>query len=160
MVPFNKITETDTPKILSFFDADAQDRVKLALNRYCSGGRSELSMAVVEQAIVFRQEIEDMYLYSMPKGKGNIRIICMEMMEGANIMGYDWMVVGVNEAQKAIINGALPGHFKFISEEKYSFLDIVRFCKIIDNEPSIIAKPTVSYTDSVFYNNEKMVAAV
>lgn len=160
MVPFNKITETDIPRILSFFEVDAQERVKRALHRYCTDGRSELSMAVVEQAIVFRQEIEDMYLYSMPKGKGNIRIICMEMMEGANIMGYDWMVVGVNENQKSIISGALPGHFKFISEEKYSFLDIVRFCKIIDDEPTIIAKPTVQYTDSVFYNNEKMVPAV
>ena len=160
MVPFNKITETDIPRILSYFDVDAQERVKRALNRYCTDGRSELSMAIVEQAIVFRQEIEDMYLYSMPKGKGNIRIICMEMMEGANIMGYDWMVVGVNESQKSIISGALPGHFKFISEEKYSFLDIVRFCKIIDDERTIIAKPTIGYTESLCYNNEKMVPAV
>ncbi len=143
MVPFNKITEQDTPKILSFFEEDARERVKVALNRYCSDGRCELSMAIVEQAIVFRQEIEDMYLYSMPKGKGNIRLICMEMMEGANFMGFDWIVVGVNENQKSIINGALPNHFKFISEEKYSFLDIVRFCKIIDNEPLITANTPV-----------------
>ena len=160
MIPFKKITTDDLPVILSFFPEESHGRVRCAVEKYCSNGRDELSMAVVEKAVVFRQEIEDMYLYSMPKGSGNIRVICMEMMEGANVMGYDWMVVGVNEAQKSIISGALPGHFKFISEEKYSFMDIVRFCKIIDNEPTIIAQPVVKYTDSIFYNNEKMVPAV
>ena len=159
MVPFKKISEIDLPVIKSYFDEESHSRVEKAVKRYCSDGRSEISMAIVDRAIVLRQEIDEMYVYSMPKGKGNIRIICMEMMEGANVMGYDWMVTGVTENQKNIINGALPNHFKFISEEKYSYLDIVRFCKIIDNEPTIIAKPTVQYTDSIFYNNEKMVPA-
>ncbi len=159
MIPFQKISESDLPRLLSFFPEDAHKRVQKAVDRYCSGGRSEISMAIVENTIVLRQEIEDMYVYSMPKGNGNIRIICLQMMEGANVMGYDWMVVGVSENQKSIMKRALPNHFKFISEEKYSYLDIVRFCKIIDNEPTIIARPTVQYTESIFYNNEQMVAA-
>ena len=160
MTPFKKITENDLDLLKSYFPESSHARVEKAVKRYCSGGRSELSMAIVERTIVLRQEIEDMYVYSMPRGNGNIRIICLQMMEGANVMGYNWMVAGVSENQKNIMKNALPNHFKFISEEKYSYLDIVRFCKIIDNEPTIIAKPTVGYTDSIFYNNEKMVPAV
>ena len=160
MIPFKKIKEEDLPTILSYCDPSTHKRITRAFHKYCNGENCEISMAIVENTIVLRQEIEDMYVYSMPKGKGNIRIICLQMMEGANVMGYDWMVVGVNENQKSIMNRAMPNHFKFISEEKYSYLDIVRFCKSIDNEPTIIAKPTVSYTDSIFYNNEKMVPAV
>ena len=160
MIPFQKITEDDLARLQSYFPEEAHPRVEKAVKRYCSNGRGEISMAIVENTIVLRQEIEDMYVYSMPRGNGNIRIICLQMMEGANVMGYDWMVAGVSEKQKSIMKNALPNHFKFISEEKYSYLDIVRFCKIIDNEPTIIAKPTVGYMDSIFYNNEKMVPVV
>lgn len=160
MIPFIKITEGDLDRLKSFFPEEAHKRVEKAVKRYCSDGRSEISMAIVENTIVLRQEIEDMYVYSMPRGNGNIRIICLQMMEGANVMGYDWMVAGVSEVQKSIMKKALPNHFKFISEEKYSYLDIVRFCKIIDNEPTIIAKPTLAYKDSIFFNNEQMVPAI
>ncbi len=160
MIPFKKITESDLDLLKSHFPESSHSRVEKAVNRYCSGGRSEISMAVVENTIVLRQEIEDMYVYSMPRGNGNIRIICLQMMEGANVMGYDWMVVGVSENQQSIMSKALPNHFKYISEEKYSYLDIVRFCKIIDNEPTFIAKPTTAYKDSIFFNNEKMIPAV
>ena len=159
MVPFKRIETDDIPRILAFFDPESHKRIERSLLKYCGNGNSEISMTIVDNAFVMRQEIQDMYVYSMPKGKGNIRIICMEMMEDANSMGYDWMVVGVNETQKNIINGALPNHFKFISEEKYSYLDIVRLCKSVDNEPTIIAKPTIAYTNSIFYNNEEMVPA-
>ena len=80
MIPFQKISESDLPRLLSFFPEDAHKRVQKAVDRYCSGGRSEISMAIVENTIVLRQEIEDMYVYSMPKGNGNIRIICLQMM--------------------------------------------------------------------------------
>lgn len=164
MLPFKTITADDIELIGSFFEGEKRERTMRALNRYCEAGHNELAMVVVENMLVLRQETTHLYVYAMPTEKpgtsGNMRLVLMQLMESAELVGNEWLIVGVREHEKAMLRSALPHHFKFSGEEKYSYLDIVRLSKRVTDEPSLAAVPTKSYGDSIFANNETMVPTV
>ncbi len=157
MIPFRKITPADTPVISSFMSEEARPRAAKAIDRLCKDPDSDLCMAVVDGMLVFRQESAQLYVYSKPVGRGNMRLALMQMMEDASRVGYDWLIVSIRQEEKDDLRAALPHHFKFSGEEKYSYLDLLRFCKRMTDEPSIVAVPTKAYGESVFCNNETMV---
>lgn len=161
MLPFKQLTPEDIDLIGSFFVGEKKERTIRALQRYCKEDNHELSVAIVEGMMVLRQEVSRLYVYAMPTEKpgttANMRLCLMQLMEDADKIGNDWLIVGVREHEKALLRSALPHHFKFSGEEKYCFLDIVWFSKQVTEEPSLVAVPVTSYGDSVFANNETMV---
>ena len=164
MMVFKQVTTNDIDLIGTFFVGEKRERTIRALERYCNDNYHEMTMAVVNDILVLRQEISNMYVYAMPTEKpgtsGNMRTVLVQLMEDAEIMGYEWLIVGIREHEKALLRSALPHHFKYAGEEKYCYLDIVKFSKQVTDEPSLVAVPVISYTDSIFANNEVMVPTI
>ena len=156
MIPFKKIDEDDATIIAGFFQSEERDRVIKAVRRACKH-EADIFMAVVDGMLVLRQETTKLYVYSLPIGNGNMRIVLMQLMEDAALVGNDWLIVGIMPEQEETVLSALPHHFKFIGEEKYSYLDLLRLMVSITDEHSMMAMPTQNYGESVFCNNETMV---
>ena len=156
MIPFKKIDEDDATIIAGFFQSEERDRVIKAVRRACKHG-ADIFMAVVDGMLVLRQETTKLYVYSLPIGNGNMRIVLMQLMEDAALVGNDWLIVGIRPEQEDDVLSALPHHFKFIGEEKYSYLDLLRLMVNITDEHCVVAMPTQNYGESVFCNNETMV---
>lgn len=164
MIPFKKITKADFDSIVDYFEGEKRERVRRALQHYCADADHDIFVADVEGMLVLRQEVAKLYVYSMPTLRPGLsirtmRMVLMQMMEAASVMNYDWLVVGIRMHEKADVKAALPQHFKFAGEEKYSYLSLVRMCKRITEEPSIVAVPVTTLSDSLFANNEDMVPA-
>ena len=156
MIPVKKIDEDDATIIAGFFQSEERDRVIKAVSRSCKHG-ADIFMAVVDGMLVLRQETTKLYVYSLPIGNGNMRIVLMQLMEDAALVGNDWLIVGIRPEQEENVLSALPHHFKFIGEEKYSYLDLLRLMVSITDEHCMVAMPTQNYGESVFCNNETMV---
>ena len=156
MIPFKKIDEDDATIIAGFFQSEERDRVIKAVRRACTH-EADIFMAVVDGMLVLRQETTKLYVYSLPIGNGNMRIVLMQLMEDAALVGNDWLIVGIRPEQEENVLSALPHHFKFIGEEKYSYLDLLRLMVSITDEHCMVAMPTQNYGESVFCNNETMV---
>ena len=156
MIPFKKIDEDDATIIAGFFQSAERDRVIKAVRRACKH-EADIFMAVVDGMLVLRQETTKLYVYSLPIGNGNMRIVLMQLMEDAALVGNDWLIVGIRPEQEENVLSALPHHFKFIGEEKYSYLDLLRLMVSITDEHCMVAMPTQNYGESVFCNNETMV---
>ena len=156
MIPFKKIDEDDATIIAGFFQSEESDRVIKAVRRACKH-EADIFMAVVDGMLVLRQETTKLYVYSLPIGNGNMRIVLMQLMEDAALVGNDWLIVGIRPEQEENVLSALPHHFKFIGEEKYSYLDLLRLMVSITDEHCMVAMPTQNYGESVFCNNETMV---
>ena len=155
MIPFKKIDEDDATIIAGFFQSEERDRVIKAVRRACKH-EADIFMAVVDGMLVLRQETTKLYVYSLPIGNGNMRIVLMQLMEDAALVGNDWLIVGIRPEQEENVLSALPHHFKFIREEKYSYLDLLRLMVSITDEHCMVAMPTQNYGESVFCNNETM----
>ncbi len=160
MIPFKQITKADTKTIAYFFDGPERRRALLACKHYQEEGSDDICMAIVDGMLVFRQEITQQYVYSMPVGNGNLRLVLLQMMEDAARMNYDWMLCGVHAGDRARLMRALPQHFEFGSEEKFSFLDILIFFRWVNEEATYVALPTQTYMQSIFYSNEQMVPTI
>ena len=156
MIPFKKIDEDDATIIAGFFQSEERDRVIKAVRRACKH-EADIFMAVVDGMLVLRQETTKLYVYSLPIGNGNMRIVLMQLMEDAALVGNDLLIVGIRPEQEENVLSALPHHFKFIGEEKYSYLDLLRLMVSITDEHCMVAMPTQNYGESVFCNNETMV---
>ena len=156
MIPFKKIDEDDATIIAGFFQSEERDRVIKAVRRACKH-EADIFMAVVDGMLVLRQETTKLYVYSLPIGNGNMRIVLMQLMEDAALVGNDWLIVGIRPEQEENVLSALPHHFKFIGEEKYSYLDLLRLMVSITDEHCMVAMPTQNYGESVVCNNETMV---
>lgn len=160
MIPFRKITLADAPTIAAYFDGEERERAIKAIKSFAKSGESDLSMAIVDGMLVLRQEASQLYVYSMPVGKGNLRLVLMQMMESASVMGYDWLIVGIRQEEQDVLRAALPQHFKFSGEEKFSYLDMLNFGRRIVDGSLYVAVPVQSYADSVFHNNEPMIPTI
>ena len=160
MIPFRKITLADAPTIASFFEGDERERAIKAIKRFAKSGESDLCMAIVDGMLVFRQEASQLYVYSMPVGHGNLRLVLMQMMQAADLMGYDWLIVGIRQEEQELLRAALPQHFKFSGEEKFSYLDMLNFGRSIVDTNTYVAVPVQDYSGSIFHNNEPMVPTV
>ena len=159
MIPFRQITLADIPTIADYFEGEERQRAIKTIKSFAKDENIDLSMAIVNGKLVMRQEASTLYVYSMPLGPGDLRMVLMEMMESAAVMGYDWLIVGIRQSEKEALRAALPHHFKFSNEEKFSYLDMMRIGRRIVDDTLYVAVPTKDYDDSVFYNNERMVPA-
>ena len=159
MIPFRKITLADAPTIASFFEGDERERAIKAIKRFAKSGDSDLCMAIVDGMLVFRQEASQLYVYSMPVGHGNLRLVLMQMMQAADLMGYDWLIVGIRQEEQELLRAALPQHFKFSGEEKFSYLDMLNFGRSIVDTNTYVAVPVQDYSGSIFHNHRRRVRA-
>lgn len=159
MIPFHKITEADIDTIVRHYPENERENAHEAIANHLSVNAST-SWAIVEGQLVLRQEAPAMYIYTCPCGDGMKRLALMQMMEDANVMGYDWIIVGIPYACQKAIASALPGHFHFVHESKYSFLELLTLTKSISDEPAVVAVPTMGYSESLFCNNEGMVPTI
>ena len=160
MIPFHKITLADAPTIAAYFEGEERERAITVIKSFAKSGESDLAMAIVDGMLVLRQEASQLYVYSMPVGRGNLRLVLMQMMESASQMGYDWLIVGIRREEQDRLRMALPQHFKFASEEKFSYLDMMNFGRRIVEENLYVAVPIQDYAESLFHNNETMVPTV
>ena len=113
MIPFRKITLADAPTIASYFEGEERERAIKVIKSFAKSGTNDMTMAIVDGMLVLRQEASQLYVYSMPVGKGNLRLVLMQMMESAAVMGYDWLIVGIRHEEMETLRTALPQHFKF-----------------------------------------------
>jgi hypothetical protein len=160
MIPFRKITLADAPTIASYFEGEERERAIKVIKSFAKSGTNDMTMAIVDGMLVLRQEASQLYVYSMPVGKGNLRLVLMQMMESAAVMGYDWLIVGIRHEEMETLRTALPQHFKFSSEEKFSYLDMMNFGRRIVDESLFVAVPVKAYEESIFVSNEEMVPTV
>lgn len=159
MIPFHQVTLSDIPTIANYFEGEERERAIKTIKSFAKDENIDLAMAIVNGMLVMRQEASTLYVYSMPLGDGDLRMVLMEMMESASVMEYDWLIVGIRQNEKEALRAALPHHFKFSNEEKFSYLDMMRIGRRIVDDTLFVAVPTKDYDDSVFYSNEPMVPA-
>ena len=160
MIPFRKITLADAPTIAAYFEGEERERAIKVIKSFAKSGESDLTMAIVDGMLVLRQEASQLYVYSMPVGDGNLRLVLMQMMESAAMMNYDWLIVGIRQEEMETLRAALPQHFKFSNEEKFSYLDMLNFGRSIVDTNTYVAVPVLDYNGSIFHNNEPMVPTV
>ena len=160
MIPFRQITLADAPTIAAYFEGDERERAIKVIKSFAKSGSSDLTMAIVDGMLVLRQEASSLYVFSMPVGEGNLRLVLMQMMECAAVMNYDWLIVGIRQEEMETLRTALPQHFKFSNEEKFSYLDMMNFGRRIVDESLFVAVPVMNYSESIFRNNEEMVPTV
>ena len=101
MIPFKKIDEDDATIIAGFFQSEERDRVIKAVRRACKH-EADIFMAVVDGMLVLRQETTKLYVYSLPIGNGNMRIVLMQLMEDAALVGNDWLIVGIRPSEPTV----------------------------------------------------------
>jgi hypothetical protein len=160
MNTFRRLLPTDIPLIASYFDGEERERCISTLQKFSRQESTDISVAVIDGMMVLREEASTLYVYSMPIGKGNLRLALMQMMEEADRMKYDWLIVGIRQDQKESLRVALPHHFKFSNEEKFSYLDMMRIGRRIVDDSLYVAVPVKNYSESIFYSNEKMVPTI
>lgn len=160
MIPFKQITPADFELITSYFEGEEKQRCIKALRNVGKNEKYDLTMAIIDGMLVLRQEASSLYVYSMPVGPGNLRLVLMQMMESASQMNYDWLIVGIRHEEQETLRAALPHHFKFSGEEKFSYLDMMRFGRRIIDDTLYVAVPVKEYHESVFCNNEAMVPTI
>ena len=160
MIPFRQITLADAPTIAAYFEGEERERAIKVIKSFAKSGTNDMTMAIVDGMLVLRQEASQLYVYSMPVGKGNLRLVLMQMMESAAVMNYDWLIVGIRKEEMDTLREALPQHFKFSTEEKFSYLDMMNFGRRIVDDSLYVAVPVKTYAESVFHNNEAMVPTV
>ena len=153
MIPFRKITLADAPTIASYFEGEERERAIKVIKSFAKSGTNDMTMAIVDGMLVLRQEASQLYVYSMPVGKGNLRLVLMQMMESAAVMGYDWLIVGIRHEEMETLRTALPQHFKFS-------IDMMNFGRRIVDESLFVAVPVKAYEESIFVSNEEMVPTV
>ncbi len=160
MVVFKKLTFANIPTIAGYFSGEERERAIRTLKKFAKDESTDISMAIVDGMMVLRQEASMLYVYSMPTGPGNLRLVLMQLMEAAAAMNYDWLIVGIRQEEKELLRQALPHHFKFSGEEKFSYLDMMRIGRRIVDDSLYVAVPTKDYDESIFYSNEHMVPTV
>ena len=160
MVPFKKLTKADLRLLSSFASVEGSDA---ALSEVCNqmSGEGDVLLTVTDGMLCLRQYVGGVYYYSWPVGSGNLRLVLVQIMEDAERFGTSWCIVGVPTAEKDAMERALPSHFLYENSESFSHLSVVRLHKTLHGVvPSLVARPKHGYTDSLFYNNERMVPTV